>query len=82
MHIGTVRRTIFESATLRNVKELFIDCGQLDEYNLQVGARLLSQQLQAMSVPHTYEAYPGGHRGTHYRYDVSLPRLVRALLEN
>src|SRR5215813_12050620 len=65
---------------LRNVKELFIDCGQFDEYNLQVGARLLSQQLRNMSVSHTHEEYPGGHRGTHYRYDVSLPRLVTALL--
>jgi len=65
--------------TLRNVKELFIDCGQFDEYNLQVGARLLSRALQRMDVPHTYEEYPGGHRGTHYRYDVSLPRLLRAI---
>src|SRR5260221_6131274 len=33
---------------LRNVKELFIDCGQFDEYNLQVGPRLVSQQLHKM----------------------------------
>jgi enterochelin esterase family protein len=65
---------------LRNLKELFIDCGQFDEYNLQVGARLLSRQLHKLGVPHTYEEFPGGHRGTHYRYDVSLPRLVRALV--
>jgi enterochelin esterase-like enzyme len=65
---------------LRNLKELFIDCGQFDEYNLQVGARLLSKQLATSGIPHTYEEYPGGHRGTHYRYDVSLPRLVQALL--
>jgi enterochelin esterase-like enzyme len=64
---------------LRSLKELFIDCGQFDEYNLQVGARLLSRQLSRLAVPHVYEEYPGGHRGTHYRYDVSLPRLVRAL---
>ncbi len=68
------------SEALRNLKELFIDCGQFDEYNLQVGARLLSKQLTALGVPHTYEEYPGGHRGTHYRYDVSLPRLVQALI--
>ncbi len=68
------------AGALRNLKELFIDCGQFDEYNLQVGARLLSRQLAKMGVAHTYEEYPGGHRGTHYRYDVSLPRLVRALV--
>lgn len=68
------------AAALRNVKELFIDCGAFDEYNLQVGARLLSRALHQAGVPHTYEEFPGGHRGTHYRYDVSLPRLVNALL--
>ncbi len=67
------------AAALRNVKELFIDCGAFDEYNLQVGARLLSRALNQAQVPHTYEEFPGGHRGTHYRYDVSLPRLVNAL---
>ncbi len=67
--------------SLRNLKELFIDCGIYDEYNLQVGARLLSQRLHALNVPHTYDEYPGGHRGTHYRYDVSLPRLVAALID-
>jgi len=48
---------------LRNVKELFIDCGQFDEYNLQVGARLLSQQLRKMSIPHTTKNIPAdtGH---------------------
>jgi enterochelin esterase-like enzyme len=40
----------------------------------------LSRQLHKLGVPHTYEEFPGGHRGTHYRYDVSLPRLVRALV--
>ena len=65
---------------LKMLKELFIDCGSYDEYNLQVGARLVSRALTAAGVVHTYEEYPGGHRGTHYRYDVSVPRLVKALL--
>jgi enterochelin esterase-like enzyme len=65
--------------SLRGLKELFIDCGSYDEYNLQVGARLLSRALASMEIPHTFEEYPGGHRGTHYRYDVSLPRLVAAI---
>lgn len=65
---------------LKTLKTLFIDCGQWDEYNLQVGARLLSRRLQGLGVPHIYEEYPGGHRGTHYRYDVSLPHLVKALM--
>jgi enterochelin esterase-like enzyme len=75
-----VRLVAKHADALQNVKELFIDCGQFDEYNLQVGARLLSKRLTEHAVPHTYEEYPGGHRGTQYRFDVSLPRLVRALL--
>ena len=68
------------AAALRGLNELFIDCGMYDEYNLQVGARLLSRTLIRVNVPHTYEEYPGGHRGTHYRYEVSLPRLAKALV--
>ncbi|HVO43511.1 MAG TPA: alpha/beta hydrolase-fold protein [Aggregatilineales bacterium] len=66
---------------LRGLRELFIDCGLYDEYNLQVGARLMSRALTAAGVAHAFEEYPGGHRGTHYRYDVSIPRLVKALLD-
>jgi enterochelin esterase family protein len=75
-----VRMIPNHAEALRGLRELFIDCGSYDEYNLQVGARLMSQALTAANVPHTYEEYPGGHRGTHYRYDVSIPRLVKALL--
>lgn len=64
---------------LRSLKLLFIDCGAFDEYNLQVGARRLSHKLTALSVPHIYEEYPGGHRGTHFRYETSLPALLNAL---
>src|SRR5262249_23486711 len=40
---------------LATLRELFIDCGQFDVYNLQVGARLLSRELKAMGISHTYE---------------------------
>jgi enterochelin esterase family protein len=80
LQFDPVRMVEHHVDALRNLKELFIDCGKYDEYNLQVGARLLSRKLTALGVPHTHEEYPGGHRGTHFRYDVSLPRLVNALL--
>lgn len=64
---------------LRTLKCLFIDCGMFDEYNLQVGARLLSRKLTALNVPHIHEEFPGGHRGTHFRYEVSLPKMLAAL---
>jgi hypothetical protein len=64
---------------LRQMKLIFIDAGQYDEYQLQIGARLLHHKLESLGITHRYEEYPDGHRGTHYRYDVSLPRLVEAL---
>lgn len=64
---------------MRHMKLAFVDAGQYDEYQLQVGARVLHRRLEQLNVPHVYEEYPDGHRGTHYRYDVSLPRLYEAL---
>jgi len=64
---------------LRGLNLLFIDCGQFDEYNLQIGARLLDRKLTALGIAHTYEEFPGGHRGTHFRYEVSLPKMLAAM---
>ena len=64
---------------LRALRCLFLDAGEWDEYHLQLGARRLVARLSALGVPHTYEEFPGGHRGTSWRYDVSIPRLVQAL---
>ncbi len=68
--------------SLRELRALVIDCGAYDEYNLQVGARLFHRTLDRLGIRHIYESYPAGHRHTQYRYDVSLPILVRALLES
>lgn len=58
---------------------LFLDCGEDDEYQLQWGLRQLVAKLRHAGIPHEHEEFPGGHRGTSYRYEVSLPKLVRAL---
>jgi enterochelin esterase-like enzyme len=64
---------------LRNLDLLFIDAGDRDEYNLHLGARRLCRKLEAFEIPHIYEEFPGGHRGTSWRYDVSIPRMVTML---
>ena len=64
---------------LRQMKLVFIDAGQHDEYQLQVGARVLHHKLNTLNISHVYEEYPDGHRGTHYRYEASLPRLGEVL---
>lgn len=64
---------------LRSLRTLFIDCGTRDEWNLHLGARLMHRRLEALGVPHTHEEFDDGHMNVSYRYDVSLPRLARAL---
>ena len=66
----------------RNLKSLhgiYIDCGWRDQYQLHFGARILSRQLAAHGVAHTYEEFDDTHSSIDYRMDVSLPYLYKAL---
>lgn len=64
---------------LKRLSLLFIDCGTRDEYNLHYGARILAQRLQAHGVAYEHEEFDDDHRSISYRYDVSLPKLARAI---
>jgi S-formylglutathione hydrolase FrmB len=64
---------------LRRLRYIYMDCGTRDEFNLQYGARIMSQKLNALNIPHTYEEFDDGHMSVQYRYNESLPQLVRAL---
>jgi enterochelin esterase family protein len=64
---------------LRAMKLVFLDAGTRDEHNLDVGARLLARRLRALGVVCEHEEFDDGHRGTAYRYDISLPKLATAL---
>jgi len=76
-----VRRAAEPAAqeALRRLALLYIDAGNRDKYLLHLGARRLVAELSAAGVPHRYEEYAGGHRGTSYRWDHSLPLLAAAL---
>jgi S-formylglutathione hydrolase FrmB len=64
---------------LRSLRLLYIDCGDIDQYNLVYGARLLHRRLDELGVTHVYAEFPDDHYGIDYRMDVSLPLLARAL---
>lgn len=66
-------------AALSDLDLLFVDAGDRDEYGLHLSLRQLVAQLDAHDIAHEHEEHPGGHRGTAWRYEVSLPRLARAL---
>ena len=49
---------------LKKLKAFYVDCGDIDQFNLVYGARRLHKRLEAMGVPHTYEEFRRRpHRG-------------------
>jgi enterochelin esterase-like enzyme len=64
---------------LRKMKLLFVDCGDLDQYNLIYGARVLHRTLTQAGVEHVYEEFHDNHSSVDYRMDRSLPLLAQAL---
>ena len=67
------------SEGLRDLKYLYIECGLKDQYNLLFGARQFHSKLQGAKIRHRYEEFNDNHSGTEYRYDISMPEMVRAL---
>lgn len=64
---------------LKALKALYIDCGDIDQYNLVYGARRMHSALDRLGIAHVYEEFPDDHSSVDYRMDVSLPYLARAL---
>ncbi|MGE4251636.1 MAG: alpha/beta hydrolase [Parvibaculaceae bacterium] len=64
---------------LKRLKALYIDCGDIDQFNLVYGARRMHKRLTEMKVPHVYEEFPDDHTAVDYRMDISLPILAKAL---
>jgi len=64
---------------LAALKALYIDCGDIDQYNLVYGARRMHKRLVAMQVAHVYEEFGDDHTAVDYRMDISLPILAKAL---
>ena len=74
-----VRMVETRAEGLKQMKALYIDCGDVDQYNLVYGARRMHAALTRLGVPHTYEEFPDNHSSVDYRMDVSLPILAKAL---
>ena len=66
-------------AGLKKLKSLYIDCGDVDQYNLVYGARRMTRRLKALDVQHIYEEFPDNHSSVDYRMDISLTILSKAL---
>ncbi|HEY3637493.1 MAG TPA: alpha/beta hydrolase-fold protein [Rhizomicrobium sp.] len=66
-------------AGLSKLKALYIDCGDIDQYNLVYGARRLHRILDRLGIKHVYEEFHDDHSAVDYRMDKSLPYLAKAL---
>lgn len=64
---------------LKNLKGLWIDAGNRDQYNIQYGTRILHRELDRLGIAHRYEEFEGTHSGLDYRLDESLPYLSSIL---
>ncbi len=64
---------------LKSLKGLWIDCGNVDQYNLVYGARRLNKRLTTAGVHHVYQEFTDNHSSIDYRLDLSLPYLADAL---
>jgi enterochelin esterase family protein len=64
---------------LRAMKLLYLDCGIRDEWHLHLGLRLLVRRLGALGIRHEVEEFDDGHMNVQYRYELSLPKLARAI---
>lgn len=65
--------------SLRQMKGLYMDCGNRDQYRIHFGMRRLHRELTRLGIDHVYEEYDDNHTDVDYRMDVFLPWLVKRL---
>ena len=64
---------------LKAMKLAYIDCGEIDQFDLVYGARRLDRLLTAQGIAHVYQEFPDNHSAVDYRMDISLPLMAKAL---
>ena len=64
---------------LKSLKGLWIECGDVDQYNLVYGARRMTRALTERSIAHEYREFPDNHSSIDYRLDEVLPFLADRL---
>lgn len=66
-------------AELARLRLRYLDCGRRDEYNLDIGARVVTERIRALGLDVRHEEFDDDHRNVSYRYEVSLPALAAVL---
>ena len=66
-------------AQLERLRLRYLDCGRRDEYNLDVGARVVAARIAELGLSVRHEEFDDDHRNVGYRYEISLPALAEVL---
>ena len=77
-----VRLAATHGEALRGMRAVWIDAGRDDEYHLDLGAIAFREAVAAAGVADDvvhFELFPGTHRGTDWRYPLSLAFLLERL---
>jgi len=64
---------------LARLRLRYLDCGRRDEYALDIGARMFTGRVRAMSLEVRHEEFDDDHRNIGYRYATSLPALAAVM---
>jgi S-formylglutathione hydrolase FrmB len=66
-------------AELARLRLRYLDCGRRDEYNLDIGSRVVAARIRGLGLEVRHEEFDDDHRNVAYRYATSLPALVAVL---
>jgi S-formylglutathione hydrolase FrmB len=72
-------RTPEYSAAVRKLAYVYVDGGARDEYGLDLGARIFAAEAKAQGGNVEFEEFDGVHGDGVPRYNIMIPRLLRAL---
>ncbi|MGA8383794.1 MAG: alpha/beta hydrolase-fold protein [Candidatus Cybelea sp.] len=72
-------RVIHGRDALARLRLRYLDCGRRDEYNLDIGARVVTERIRGLGLAVRHEEFDDDHRNTGYRYETSLPALAAVL---
>ena len=76
--VRMIRTEAYRDAA-RRLAYVYADSGTRDEYFMEVGARLFTDEARSLGVRTDYETFDGVHFDSGPRYDVMIPRLLEAL---
>jgi enterochelin esterase family protein len=72
-------RVVHRRDALARLRLRYLDCGRRDEYNLDVGARVVTERIRGLGLEVRQEVFDDDHRNTGYRHETSLPALAAVL---